>query len=259
VLDDVDAIEVVVDVTGAVADPIRFSCVAPSGPAGQPVTRSEIPSSFVAFRGSGISPVPPMPMMWEPGIPPELPVPLEEDENPMPPVPVREGAIRAGLSAPMQGADGTVPADAAADIDPIGLALPSLPSCVAPRGVLMPAIADASLDNEVPVAVEHAAGTLPIPELDTPDRGDNPDKAVSPPPSKVELLLDDPPRHGEAIDSVPTPAGDAIPISGALPVRLVCAKPDPGPSRNSPAVSTRIDKVTWRPLRLSCHTLSSDP
>jgi hypothetical protein len=198
-----------------------------------------------------------MPMMPEPGIRPVLPAPLEEEEIPMLSVPVREGAISAGLSAPMQGADGTVPADVAADIDPIGLALALPPSCVAPRGVLTPAIADASLDDEIPVAVEHAAGTPPIPELDTPERGDNPDRAVSPPPSKVELLLDDPPGHGEAMGSAPMPTGDAMLISGALPIRLVCAKPAPAPSRNSPAGS-RNDKASWQPLRPSRPTLNSD-
>jgi hypothetical protein len=170
------------------------------------------------------------------------------------PVSVRKDPIRAGLSAPMQGADGTVPADA--DIVPIGLAPALPPSCVAPRGVLTPAIGDASLDDEVP---EHAVGTPPITELDTPDRGDNPDDVVSPPPSKVELPLDDPPGHGDAIDSIPTPTGDAIPISGALPIRFVCAKPGPLPRRNIPAVSSRIDRVTWQPLRPSCHTSSSVP
>jgi hypothetical protein len=250
--DDVDAIGVVVDVTGVVVDPVRFSCITPSGPPGQLVTWSEIPSSFVAFRGSGISPVPPMPMMLEPGI-----VPLEEEEIPMLLVPVREGAISAGLSAPMQGADGTAPADAAADIDPIGLALALPPSCVAPRGVLTPAIADASVGDEAPVAVEHAAGTLEIPEFDRPDRVDSPDRAVSPPPSKVELLLGDGPAHGEAIDAVPMPAGDGIPISGVLPIRLVCAKPGPALSRNSPAISS--GKGIWRPPRPSCPAPNSDP
>jgi hypothetical protein len=59
--DDIDAMGFVVDV-------IRFSCIAPSGPPGQGVTWTEIPSSFVAVRGWGLSPVPPMPMMPEPGI-----------------------------------------------------------------------------------------------------------------------------------------------------------------------------------------------
>jgi hypothetical protein len=112
-----------------------------------------------------------------------------------------EGAIRAGLSAPMQGADGTVATDAAADVDPIGSAVPLLPSCVAPRRLLTPVIADASFTDEVPVvAVEQAVETLEIPDVDTPDIGDNPDNPVSPPPSKVELLLDDPPGHGEVLD-----------------------------------------------------------
>jgi hypothetical protein len=252
--DDIGATGFIVDVTGVVVDFIRRSCIAPSGPPGQLVTSSEVPSSFVAFRGSGISPVPPMSMILEPGIRPVLPVPLEED-IPMLSVPVREGAISAGLSAPMQGADGTVPADPAADIDPIGLALALPPSCVASRGILTPAIANASLDDEIPVAVEHGAGTFPIPELDTPDWGDNPNRAVSPPPSKVELLLDDPPGHGDTMGSAPTPTGDAMPISGALPIRLVCAKPGPAPSRNS----SRNDKASWQPLRLSCPTLNSDP
>lgn len=204
--------------------------------------------------------MPPMSMMLEPGIRPVLPVALEEEEIPMPPMPVREGAIRAGLSAPMQGADGTVPADAAEDIDPIGLALALPPSCVAPRGVLTPEIADASLDDEAPVvAVEHAAGTLQIPDVDTPDMGDNPDRAVSPPPSKVELLLDDPPGHGEAVDSVPTPSGDATPIPDALSTRLVSAKPALASSRNdSPGVSSR-NIIIWRTLRPSCHTLNNEP
>jgi hypothetical protein len=160
----------------------------------------------------------------------------------------------------MQGADGTVPADTAAKTDAIGLAFALPPSCVAPGGVLTSVIADASLDDEAPVvAVEHAAGTLPIPDVDTPDMGDNPDRPVSPPPSKVKLLLDGPPGHGEAADSVPTPTGDAIPISAALPIRLVCAKPDLASSRNNPVVSSRNDKVRWRPTRPSCHTLKSDP
>jgi hypothetical protein len=250
--DDIGATGFIVDVTGVVVDFIRLSCIAPSGPPGQLVTWFEIPSSFVAFRGSGISPVPPMPMMPEPGIRPMLPGPLEEEEIPMLLVPVREGAISAGLSAPMQGTDGTVLADAAADADPIGLALALPPSGVAPRGVLTP------LDDEATVvAVEHAAGTLEIPDVDALDRGDNPDSPVSPPPSKIELLLDDPPGHGEAMDSVPTPTGD--PISGALPVRLVCARLGLAPSRNSSAVSSRNDKVSWWPLRPSCHTLNSDP
>jgi hypothetical protein len=57
-----------IDAIGFVVDVIRFSCIAPSGPPGQGVTWTEIPSSFVAVKGSGISPVPPMPMMLEPGI-----------------------------------------------------------------------------------------------------------------------------------------------------------------------------------------------
>jgi hypothetical protein len=256
--DDIDAIGFVVDVTGVV-DLIRFSCIAPSGPPGQLVTSSEIPSSFVASRGSGISPVPPMSVMREPGIRPVLPVPLAEEEIAIPPVPVRAGAIRAGLSAPMQGADGTVPAGAAADIDPIGLALASPPGCVAPRGLLTPS-RDASLADETPVAaVEHAAGTLPMADVDMPDMGDNPGSPVSPPPSKVELLLDDPPGHGEAMDWVPMPTGEAAPISGALPIRLVCAKPGLTPSRNSPVASGSNNKVSGRPLRSSCHTLNTDP
>jgi hypothetical protein len=204
--------------------------------------------------------VPPMAMLREPGIRPVLREPLEEEEIPKSSVPVRESAIRAGLSAPMQGADGTVSTAAAADIDPIGLALAVPPSCVAPRGVLTLAIADASLDEEAPVAaVGHAAGAPKIPDVDTPDMGDNPDSPVSPPPSKVELLLDDPPGHGEAMDWVPMPTGEAIAISGALPIRLVCAKPGPAPNRNSAVASGRNDKVGWRPLRPGCHTLNSDP
>jgi hypothetical protein len=200
-----------------------------------------------------------MSMILEPGIRPVLPVPLEEEEIPIPPVPIREGAIRAGLSAPIQGADGTVPAEAV-DIDPIRLALAVVPSCTAPRGALTPAMADTSLDDEAPVvAGEHAAGTPPIPDVDTPDMGDNPDSQVSPPPSNVELLLDDPPGHGEAMDSVPTPSGGAIAISGALPIRLVCAQPGLAPSRNSPAVNGRNNKVSWRPLRPSRRELNSDP
>ena len=117
------------------------------------------------------------------------------------PVPLGAGAIRAGLSAPMQGADGTVPAGAMADVDPIGLAVPMAPSCVAARGLFTPALADATLDDEVPVvAVEQAAETLEIPDIGIPDVADNPDTPVSPPPSKVELLLDEPPGHGEAMD-----------------------------------------------------------
>ena len=199
-----------------------------------------------------------MPMTLEPGIRPVLPAPLKEEEISILPVPLKEGAIRAGLSAPMQGTDGTVPPDAAADVDPMGLAVPLPPSCVPPRGLSTPAMAAASFDDEAPVvAVEQSAETLQIPDVDTPDIGDNPDRAVSPPPSKVELLLDDPAGHGEAMDSVPTPSGDATPIPGASPIMLVCAKPGLAPSRNSPAVSG-TNKVVWWPLRPKCHTLNND-
>ena len=257
--DDIDAIGFVVDVSEAVADPTRFSCIAPSGPPGQLVTWSEIPSSFVAFRTSGISPVPPMPMILEPGIRPVLPVPLKEEEIPMLSVLLGDGAIRAGLSAPMQGADGTVPADAMGDVDSIGLMVPLPPSGVAPRGLLTPAIADVAFDDEVPVvAVEQAAEIFEIPDVDTPDIGDNPDSPVSPPPSKVELLLDDPAGHGEAMDSVPTLSDEATPIPGALPIRRVCAKHGPPLNRNSSAVSDRNSKVIWQTLQPSCHALDND-
>jgi hypothetical protein len=258
--DDIDAIGFVVDVTGVDGGLIRFSCIAPSGPPGQLVASTEIPSSFVAFRGSGISPVPPMPTIPEPGIRPVLPVPLEEEENPVLSVPLRDGAIRAGLSAPMQGADGRVPADTMPDVDPIGLAVPSPPSSVAPRGLSMPAIADAAFDDEVPVvAVEQAVETLEIPDVDTPDIGNDPDSPVSPPPSKVELLLDDAAGHGGAMDSVPTLSGDSTPIPGAPPIRLVCSKPGPLPNRSSQAVSDRNSKVTWQTLQTSCHAPNNDP
>lgn len=201
-----------------------------------------------------------MSVMLEPGLRPVLPVPLEEAKIPMLPVPLREGAIPAGLSAPMQGAVGTVPADAAADVDPIGLVAPLPSNGAAPRGLETPAIADASLDAEaLVVAVKQVAGTLQVPDVDTPDLGNNPDSPVSPPPSKVELLLDDPTGHGEAMDSVPTATGDAIPIPGAPPVRFVCAKPGLALSRNNPAVSGRNDQVSPRRLRSSGHPLNSDP
>jgi len=195
-----------------------------------------------------------MSMILEPGIRPVLAMPVEE-EIPIPPVRVRDGAIRAGLSAPMQGADGTVPADAMGDVDSIGLMVPLPPSGVAPRGLLTPAIAD----DEVPVvAVEQAAEIFEIPDVDTPDIGDNPDSPVSPPPSKVELLLDDPAGHGEAMDSVPTLSDEATPIPGALPIRRVCAKHGPPLNRNSSAVSDRNSKVIWQTLQPSCHALDND-
>jgi hypothetical protein len=199
-----------------------------------------------------------MPLIVEPGIRPALAVALVEEELLMPPVLPREGAIRAGLSAPMQGADGTVPGDVTAGVDPIGSAVPLLPSCIAPRGLLTLATADASRDDEAPiVAAEQATETPESPDVDTPDIGDNPDRAESPPPSKFKLLLDDPAGHGEAMDSVPTPSGDVIPVPGAPPIRLVCAKPGLAPSRNSPAVSDSNNKVVRETLEPSCHTLNN--
>jgi hypothetical protein len=109
-----------------------------------------------------------------------LPVWLEEEEIPVLPLALGEGAIGAGLSAPMHGADGTAATDAAADVDPIGSAVPLLPSCVAPRRLLTPVIADAWFTDEVQVvAVEQAVETLEIPDVDTPDIGDNPDGTVN--------------------------------------------------------------------------------
>ena len=202
--------------------------------------------------------MPPMPLILEPGIRPALAVVLVEDELPMPPGLPSEGAIRAGLSAPMQGTDGTVLGDVTAGVGPIGSAVPLLPSCVAPRGLLTRATADASFDDEAPVgAVEQVTETPESPVVDTPDIGDNPDRAVSPPPSKVKLLLDDPPGHGEAVDSVPTPSGDVTLIPGAPPIGLVCAKPGLAPSRNSPAVSDSNNKVVRETLEPSCHTLNN--
>jgi hypothetical protein len=200
-----------------------------------------------------------MPLIVEPGIRPALAVALLEEELPMPPVLPSEGTIRAGLSAPMQGAR-TVPGDVRAGVDPIGSAVPLLPSCIAPRGLLTLATADASFDDEAPiVAVEQATETPESPDVDTPDIGENPDRAVSPPPSKVKLLLDDPLGHGEAVDSVPTPSGDVTPVPGAPAIRLVCAKHGLTPSRNSPAVSDTNSRVIRQTLRPSCHTLNNGP
>jgi hypothetical protein len=203
--------------------------------------------------------VPPMPTMLEPGIRPVLPGALEEEDIPIPPVALKEGAMRAGLSAPMQGGDGTVPADAAGDVDPIGLAAPMPPSWVAPRGPLTPAIADASFDDEAPVvAVEQAGEALQIPDVETPAMGANPDRAVRPRPSKLELLLGDPAGHGGVRDSVPTLSGAGTAIPVAPPIRLVCGKPGLAASRNRPAVSGS-NKVIWRTLQPSCHTSNNDP
>jgi hypothetical protein len=60
----------------------------------------------------------------------------------------------------------------------------------------LPGSAANGAPNEAAVAsrraIEQVAETPESPVVDTPDIGDNLDRAVSPPPSKVKLLLDDP-------------------------------------------------------------------
>jgi hypothetical protein len=248
-----------------------------SGPPAQLVAFTEAPSSFAAVSGSGSSPVPPMPVILEPGIRAELPIALAaEDKSALPLllliVTDKEGATSEEVSAPMHGAFGTMSAGTAAmDVAATGSTVPLLPGGIAPSGLLPSAAVIPTVDNDgvAPQAwtllvmpdVEAAiapgtpdivlAPTASIPAAGSPAATGIPDKALNPPPSKtgrvvpaaiVEQLLEPDPKL----------SGEVAAIAEGPPIELVCERAGPAQRSDKPAIIAKHSLTgcfIWRSRR----------
>jgi hypothetical protein len=243
-----------------------------SGPPAQFVAFTEAPSSFAAVSGSGSSPVPPMPVILEPGIRAELPIALAaEDKSALPLllliVTDKEGATSEEVSAPMHGAFGTMSAGTAAmDVAATGSTVPLLPGGIAPSGLLPSAAVVPTVDKD---GVAPQAWTLLVMPPVTPDivlappasiaaagspaATGIPDKALNPPPSKtgrvvpaaiVEQLLEPDPKL----------SGDVAAIAEGPPIELVCERAGPAQRSDKPAIIAKHSLTgyfIWRSRRNS--------